>query len=519
VVARNEYRIHLNHIRKLRPYFPVLVIALLAIYVAVIAPAVVRLFLDDVLAFLLSQVALVMIPIIMLLFFLYLLVLPITYTLQGTHAGQVEIFLAAPIKPSDVLLGEYLGVVPFYAIAIAVIAGSFTAALTPLGLDLLQIGLTVVIFVVTLLAALWIGTVIAAVVRTRFAATARGRDIGKALSLVLALPMVAVMYAIMGGGLLDALADPGASELARTLLGLLPSTWGAELILRFAANPGNTGAVGVETLTRLGGLLGFCGAALWGGTKVASRAYSIEPTTFTASTVKPDGVFYRGVHVLGGGDAFGTLLVSVFKDYSRRLENLSRIAYIVAIFVMVNVFLVGGFTDPEGSLVMAQFLVPFLAVFMVGQVTVQGKASLFLYKQTPHGVGRFVKAKLVQGWLVAVPVAAAITLISLLLVPRASLVALLTHLGLITLLVAGNVLLALGLALLNPQFSDSARAQMGSLMLNANIAMFASIGVFIASMVFLDWGIVNTLVLQNAVIWLLGLLCQHLGKLNLRRIE
>lgn len=519
VVARNEYRLHLNHIRPIRPYFPVLVIALLAIYVAVIAPAVVGLVLDDVLAFLLSQVALVMIPIIMFLFFLYLVVLPITYTLQSMQAGQVEIFLAAPITPSDVLLGEFLGVVPFYAIAIAVLAGTFTATLTPLGLDLLQIGLTVAIFVVTLLSALWIGTVIAAVVRTRFAASARGRDIGKALSLVLALPMVAVMYAIMGGGLLEALADPGTRGLVRAILGLLPSTWGAELILQFAANPGNLGAVGVATVTRLGGLLTFGGAVLAIGTRVARRAYSIEPTTFTTSTVRPDGVFYRGVKALGGGESFGTLLVALFKDYGRRLENLSRIAYIVAIFVMVNVFLVGGFTDSEGSLVMAQFLVPFLAVFMVGQVTVQGKANLFLYKQTPEGVGRFVKAKLVQGWLVAVPVAGAITLISLLLGPHASVVASLTHVGLITLLVAGNVLLALGLALLNPQFSDSARAQMGSLMLNANIAMFTSIGVFIAAMVFLDWGIVTTLVLQNAVIWLLGLACQYLGKLKLSRIE
>ncbi|UCH32103.1 MAG: hypothetical protein JSV05_01555 [Candidatus Bathyarchaeota archaeon] len=519
VVARNEYRIRVNNIRRIRPYFPYLVIGFLAVYVTVLAPAFINFFIDDFLTFLLSQVAMAMVPIIMFLFFFYLVILPITYTLQGLQAGQVEIFLAAPVKPSDVLLGEFLGVVPFYAIVITVIAGFFTASLSPLGLDVFQMGIIVLVFVVTLLSALWIGTVIAALVRVRFAESARGRDIGKALSLVLALPMVAVMYAIMGGGLLDALGNPATSGLVRTVLSILPSTWSADLVLAFASNPGNISAVGFETLTRGGGLVLFFAAVLWLGKKAANRTYTIEPTTFIAAKAKPDGVFYRTIRSLGGGKSFGTLLVSVFKDYGRRLENLSRIAYVLGIFIMVNVFLVGGFTDLEGPLVMAQFLFPFLAVFLVGQVTIHGKESLFLYKKTPYGLGRFMKAKLVQGWLIAIPIATLITAISLILIPQTSTMSLLTYIALIAILVAGNVETALGLAFLNPQFSESVRAQMGGLMVNANIAMFASIGVFIGSMVILNWGFFNTLVLQNIVIWLLGFLFLYLGKKKLNRIE
>ncbi|MGD8505520.1 MAG: hypothetical protein PVF15_02515 [Candidatus Bathyarchaeota archaeon] len=519
VVARNEYRIRINNIRKIRPYFPYLIIGLLAVYVAFIAPSFVSLFIDDLTAFFLSQLALVMVPIIMLLFFFYLIILPITYTLQGMQAGQVEIFLAAPIRPSDILLGEFLGVTPFYAIAITVVTGLFTAALSPLGLDMLQMAITVMIFVITFLSAIWIGTVISALVRTKFAESARGRDIGRALSLVLALPIIAVMYAFFGGGLLDALTNSGTGGIIKAILGLLPSSWGAELIVSFASNPGNVGAVGFETLTGFGGLIAFFVSVLWLGTKVASRTYSIEPSSFIASRAKPDGFFYRGVRYLGGGESFGTLLVSIFKEYGRRLENLSRIAYILAIFIMVNVFFVRDFTDPEGPLIMAQFLFPFLAVFMVGQVAVHGKEGLFIYKKTPYGVGRFVKAKLVQGWLLAVPIAATITVVSLSLVPQTSVTSLLAYVVLIILLVAANVALALGLALLNPQFSENARAQMGALMLNANVAMFASIGVFIGSMVVLDWGIFNTLLLQNTVIWLLGIAFLYFGRRKLSRIE
>ena len=57
VVARNEYRIATSKIRRIRPYLPYLVIGLLAVYVAFIAPAIVSLFINDFLALILSQVA------------------------------------------------------------------------------------------------------------------------------------------------------------------------------------------------------------------------------------------------------------------------------------------------------------------------------------------------------------------------------------------------------------------------------------------------------------------------------
>ncbi|MCW3977922.1 MAG: hypothetical protein NWE77_08325, partial [Candidatus Bathyarchaeota archaeon] len=197
VVARNEYRIRINRIRKIKPFFPYLAIALLAIYVIYIAPAFANMFIDDLLAFFLSQMAVATVQIILLLIFFYFIIFPITQTLQEAKAGQVEIFLAAPVRPSDVLLGEFVGVMPFYAIAIALIAGSFTAILHPLGLDPIQIAIIVIIFIVTFLCALWIGGVIAALARTKLGQTARGKDVGRALSLVIALPGVAIMYAIM----------------------------------------------------------------------------------------------------------------------------------------------------------------------------------------------------------------------------------------------------------------------------------------------------------------------------------
>jgi hypothetical protein len=391
---------------------------------------------------------------------------------------------------------------------------------------MVQIAIIIIIFVVTFLSALWIGTVIAAILRTKLGKTARGRDIGRALAMIIALPMIALVYAIMYGDLLKALADPGAGGTVKAILGMLPSSWGAEVIVGFASNPGNIGAIGFETLTRFGGLVVFFVVVLWLGAKAANRAYSLEPTTFTASKAKPDGAFYKAVKHLGGSGSFGSLLVSVFKDYSRRLENLSNITYIIGILVLMNIFILPNVStvpdDPPMAWIMNQFMLPILAVMVASGVTIQGKESLFIFKKSPSGVARLVKARLVQSWLVVVPIAGAITAVTTILSPQNTFISLLTNTGLMMLIVAANVAFVLGLFLLNPVFS----VKSVKLWLNVMIVQFVSIGMFAVSILVLMrgepepiGGILYVQLLQTVLSWLVGIVFLYLGKRKLSRIE
>ena len=528
VVARNEYRIRTSKIRKIRPYFPYLVIGLLAVYVAFIAPAFVNLFIDDFLAFILSQAAVAMVQIILFMIFIYFMIIPITNTLKEVQTGQLEIFLAAPIKPSDVLLGEFLGQMPFYAVFLTVITGSFTAVLTPLGLDMVQIATIIIIFVVTFFSALWIGTIVAAILRTKLGKTARGRDIGRALAMIIALPLVALIYAVQFGGLLEALADPRTSGTVKAILGVLPSSWGAEVIVGFASNPGNIGAVGFETVTRFGGLVAFFVAVLWLGAKAANRAYSLEPTTFIASRAKPDGAFYKTVKYLGGGGSFGTLLVSIFKDYGRRLENLSNVTYIMGLLLLMSIFIVPneptGPDDTPVALMLAQFIFPVMVVMVAGEVTVRGKETLFIYRKAPSGEGKFVEAMLLKSWLMAVPIAGAMTAVTAILSPQTTFISLLANTGFMMLFVAAYVAFVLGLFLLNPAFSEKS-ARLG---LNIMITVFVSIGLFAVSILVLTrggtlsepiGGLLYVQLLQTVLSWLVGIVFLYLGKRKLSRIE
>jgi hypothetical protein len=520
IVAKNEYRIHTSSMRSIRRVFPYVAVGLLAVYVVFIAPAIFSHFIDDFAAFIITQAAAPMVQIVLFMIFFYFIIFPITNTLREEQTGQLEIFLAAPVKPSDVLLGEFLGVMPFYGILVVALAGSFTALLTPLGLDLAQVVITIAVFGLTFFSALWIGTVTAAILRSRLGKSARGKDIGKALAMIIALPLVAAMYALIGGGLLSALTDPNMSGTVRTVLNLIPSSWGAEVFVHFASSPGSIFAVGWAPFLFFGGLLAFFSAVLVLGVKGANRAYSLETTSFSASQVKPDGVFYRAIEVFGGGGSFGTLLVSLFKDYSRRLENLSKIIYMLGLLIVLNIFLIEP-TDPEGGLVMTQFILPLLSVFIVGEVTLRGKESLFIYKKAPSGVGRLVKARLLKGWLIVIPISLIAIVAAIVTGSEVTLSFLLFSTGTLVSTVAASVAFVLGLFLLNPAFSDKS----GNYMVNIMVTMqVLPIGTFLLPMIIirgiLQLSLYDTLLYFTVPLsWILGVLFLYLGKRRLSRIE
>jgi len=509
IITRNEYRIRTSSIRAIRRYFPFLVIGALAIYVVFIAPAIVKLFLDDLIAFFLSQVAAVLIRFILFIFFFMFITFPISFTLKDVKTAQQEIFSSAPIKSSDVLLGEFLGELPLYAIIITVITGFFTAILMPIGLSMAQLAIIVLIFIITLSSALWIGTVISALLRTELGKSARGKDMGKALSLLIVLPAVALMYAVMA--FLDtsagrAIFDPNTGGMVSIILGLIPSSWGGDIIVDFASNPGNISVIWSETVTRFGGLIIFFVVILWIGVKVADRAYSLETTTFVGSRAKSDGIVYRTLKQSGSS---GMLFVTVFKMYIRRLQNLSYIAYVVGLLVIINIFLVKpGEAAPVVE--MGFFLFPMLAAFVASDITLRGKETLFIYRKTPSGENRFIRTMVLKGWSVAVSVTLLIVLGQLLVNPQATFISPLADIGLMVLMVAADVLFASGLFLLMPAYTEKG----GEFMLDVMVVAMMSMGLFMVSLIVLD-----EVMMLPVLHWIVGIVFLYLGKKNLDRIE
>jgi hypothetical protein len=468
VIAKNEFRVTTSPIRSLRRYYPLMLVGLFGAWVFYLAPMLVRSLTGDFGGLMVSKIAVALFEIILFMFSVFLTIIPVSNALKEEGVGQIELMLKAPVRPGDVLVGEFMGKTPVYAVFAIVVAGLFTALLTPLGLSYLQTTLIILMAFITCLGSFWMGNLLAAVARTTIGRTAKGKDIGKALSFIIVLPLVAVMYAMMSGNIFALLADPGTDGLVKTVLGLFPSSWAAEVIVAFALNPSNIGAVWMLTLTRVGGMIVFMAAALAVGWMVADRAFSLEPTDLGVTVVGPDGALYRTVRLLGGGGSFGSLLVSAFKDYSRRLENLSQMGYVVGLLVIMNFTFVD---DAGGAQVMGMLMATVMCLFFASEATIRGKETLFIYRKTPGGVTRFMKAKVLQAWLIVIPVMLAIWGFSALRFNLAFSVPFLIEMGSALLGAMANALMALGLSFTNPAYKQKSPAYMINFQLIAFLVM------------------------------------------------
>jgi hypothetical protein len=275
----------------------------------------------------------------------------------------------------------------------------------------------------------------------------------------------------------------------------------------------------------------FFVAALWMGTKVANRAYSLEPSKFTSSKAKPDSFFYKTIRFVGGGSSFGALLSSIFKDYSRRLENLSWIVYAVGLVALLRIFISDPSSEPIDQLVfLSELAIPFLAAFVVGTVS-RGKDALFIFKKAPSGIGKFVKARLVQGWLVAVPIVAGVIAVSTILTPQITLAPLLINIAWGSLRTLALVAVVLGLAIINPIFAEESRERNIGIIINLMVVLFATIGLgiglpriglsFEKMLPNLDpfTVILYDHLLLTMVFSLVGIFLLYIGTKKLRRIE
>lgn len=506
VIAKNEYYILTSSIREIRPYFPFLVAGGLLFFVVVAIPYFVNAVVDDVVAFFLSQVAMVAMPLLSFMFFIFFMTFPITYTLRDIKAEQQGILLKAPIRPSDVLLGEFLGELPIYGVFIVLVTGTLTALFRPLGIGVSGQLIIILSLVATLSSALWIGTVIAALLRTRLGRSARGRDMGKALGILIALPLVGVMYAFMSGLDYGWWSDPSTGRTIRLLLSLFPSSWASDVFIRFAS--GGSGALYAGVL-RLGGILLFFGVLVWGGMKIADRAYSAEAGTFSAAWVHEDGILYRTIQKRGG--SFGTLVVCTLKVFGRRFQNLSWIAYVVGLGLLMDIFLISP-EEPLGGTMMSSVMVVLLSAMVASDMTIRGKETLFLYKKVPKGVGKLIKARLVQGWLVVVPMAAVLMALSLVRAPVTFWYAVAGILR-VMFMGAGCMVLALGLFLLIPAYTERG----GAFILNVFILVQGLVFLMILSA--LIFGENTGLLAMSAMIWVFGSLLLFVGKIRLESME
>ena len=260
---------------------------------------------------------------------------------------------------------------------------------------------------------------------------------------------------------------------------------------------------------RFGGLVIFFTGSLWVGGKVANKAYSLEPNTIGQVTIKADGSFYNTIKYLNGNESLGTIVVSLFKDYVRRLENISRVTFVIGFIFIMNIFM-SRTGDAVNILEYSTIGYALLAAYIGLDVTIRGKESLFTFKKAPSGLARFIKAKLIHGLMIVMPVAAVFTVIQLIILVETPLNTVLVFTAIVTLTAAASMTLAIGIYLVNPIFSSNEIKHAINFLA---VVMFSNILRIIAIV------ILNNLWIILPATSLTGIVLLYLGKRNLSRIE
>ena len=116
-----------------------------------------------------------------------------------------------------------------------------------------------------------------------------------------------------------------------------------------------------------------------------------------------------------------------------------------------------------------------MASFVVGEIAIQGKNNLFIYRKAPGGVAKLIKARLVHGGLIVAGFTGLMTISLGTLFTQTALDKLLAQSLSNALFALSGVLLSLGLFLTNPAFNNKSQSYSLNVLLAPNIIFAAMI--------------------------------------------
>ncbi len=445
------------------------------IWAILIAPSLVRTLVGlmipvELLQFLFSSFLPGLMRSVMFFIWIILLVIPLSRALQELRIGQWEIFLSHNVKTRDILTGSFLGTVPLYTLLVLYIAPPFLAVLF-LAFEVVLVGqlLIYLVLIAMILATIWLSNLITAAIQAKLGESARGKDIANGLAILFAIVSIIPIYGIMF------YSQQMSLLLGMNIFLLFPFTWPADIIswLTILFSPIHFSP---EQILLIQQVLQFdlivstilfvvFGLACLGlGLLTADRifTYNIGLRTEQITTVKGNNAFYRGIRKLAPG-SFGALVVTCMKDFFRKASNLSKIAYgliLAVILPIVMAHLMTSLGETGGFDMMGLLMVGGIGLAVIGTYTFSGtsfmesKDQLWIIQTTPFGTSRFVKARLVTAFIIAIPLCI-IPAVVLTIIAAAGIELLLFLLVYAYSILCGSIIFATGVTAWNPHYENT----------------------------------------------------------------
>ena len=334
-------------------------------------------------------------------FFLIILIYPLYNLYRKAEIGHNEILLASPIKPGDIFLGEFVGKLIFYFLIILGMGPIIISLLNQIRtLNIFQyIAIYSSLFLLLTLSFL-IGTIIANLFEHKMTKSKIAKDLGKSFLLLLSIIVVAMFY-ILRFFFEIILSNPAY----KIWLIFYPSFWYSNMIL-FAIDPSLNlfnslpDYVFVIENFSLGTIIPSL--LLFISYKNADHFYSLERNSENENFVSiEEGRFYKIIWKITPQNWKG-LIITQFKQFLRKKENLFKIIYIGALILVIGIIIRFSFEDPTLShfdILNFKLLIVIIVSWVGGilfgvlmglHIFIDSKQLVFQYKSTPRGLKALV---------------------------------------------------------------------------------------------------------------------------------
>ena len=430
---------------------------------------------------------------IALFLWIVLLLFPLSYALQEIKIGQWEIFLSNNVRTRDIMTGTFVGKIPLFGLIVIFLSPLLVTPLV-LAFEVNIVGQVLIygVIVTLSLGTIWLSNFITSIIQARLGDSSRGNDIAKALAMVVAIVVIIPMYGLM-------FFLPTMSEMmGMDAFLVLPSTWFADTMSWFAVAFNGVGMTGsqiigfgsvlqLDMLTSTALMGGFVLLTIGVALGMSDRVFTIEAGVRTeiVTTVGKENIILRGVRRLVPG-SFGTLMVSHFKDFMRKAQNLSKIFYGVVLATIMPVIMMSIDIGEEAFTLGDMFVTIVAMMALVGAMPFAGagflesKDQLWIIQGTPSGASRYVKSRIVTQALIGI-VLIIIPLIVLTLLIEMTFFETLMLTGLGYMAIFGGMLVSTGVTAGNPNYEDTkSPAHQTNIMMSVMIAEFSIIGVLLA---------------------------------------
>ena len=424
----------------------------------------------------------------MMLVWFMLIIYPISSALQEIKIGQWEIMLSHDVKTRSIMVGTFLAKIPIYAIVILFLAPILVSPFAMIySVSIFGQVLMYVTILLFALGTLWLANFLSTAIQSKLGDSPRGNDLAKALGIVLGIIIVVPMYSLIYVG-------PTLSQILGTNIFLFfPFTWTADLftwiIVSFnglALDPSAIAAfASTLTLSGVQDLLAFSLFSL----VIIGLAFASADRLFRIGagmrvekivTVKGNGPFLRLVQRVAPG-SFGIVLASSIKDFMRKAQNVSMLAYAVVLSIILPFFLNLGVLGDSGGggygslytflftpLLVGWMLAIFSAMSFGGVGFLDSQDQLWVIKAPSNGVGKYIKARVVvsflMGLIIVTPPAIVLLFLMNFSIPETIVIWLYGYAS-----VCGSAMIGIGVSAIHPSYEDT---QSGAFKVNRLVSTF-----------------------------------------------